>query len=393
VVLRDQTLSGVIDALAVGRAGWTDVALELRNAFAGRYAWARVHNGDGTPSQQIHSAGEFHDEAHARRYRHGHWSADFLLSTLLTIPPGEPMRWSSLHKRQDVTDGEYYQDYIKPRDIDHVVECLAVVPGGPLIRFGAGRTTTQPPFSARDEERLRCAARRLQSAIRLRYLNTGGDFGLSDGLGFDLLSEGVVVLDESGRAMAVNLAARLAMSKVGSLAIVDGRLRCRGASDAALCRLIDDALLHRPAGIVGEMDVCEGEGPQLRVLVARMPVSKGSDREVPVIVLGGYREPAATSEDISTLAGRWRLTPKEVEIVVKLVEGSSLGAAAASIGIAYETSRFHLKNIYRKVGVNTQAALTRLFITDYYCSSEWLGPRRNDERPRRNPDPVHALPG
>lgn len=392
MVRRDQTLSGVIDALAVGRAGWTDVALELRNAFGGRYAWARVHNGDGTPSQQIHSAGDWHDEARARRYRHGHWTADFLLSGLLTMPPGEPMRWSGLHKRPDVADDEYYQDYIKPRDIDHVVECLAVVPGGPLIRFGAGRTTAQSPFSARDGERLRRAARRLQSAIRLRYLNTGGDFGLSDGIGFDLLSEGVVVLDESGRAMAVNLAARLAMSKVRSLGIIDGRLRCRGASDAALCGLIDDALLQRPAGIVGEMDVCEGDGPQLRLLVARMPVSAGADREVPVIILGGYREPAATSADISTLAGRWRLTPKEVEIVVKLVEGSSLGAAATSIGIAYETSRFHLKNIYRKVGVNTQAALTCLFITDYYCSSEWLGPRRNDERPRRNPEPANALP-
>ncbi len=58
MVLPDQTLSGVIDALAVGRAGWTDVALELRNAFVGRYSWAGVHDGDGTPSQQIHSAGD-----------------------------------------------------------------------------------------------------------------------------------------------------------------------------------------------------------------------------------------------------------------------------------------------------------------------------------------------
>ncbi|MCW5714219.1 MAG: helix-turn-helix transcriptional regulator [Bauldia sp.] len=392
MALRDQTLFGVIDALAVGRAGWTDLALALRNAFGGRYAWARVHNGDGTPSQQIHAAGDWQDEGRAQRYRHGHWSADFLLAALLTAPPGEPMRWSSLHARPDIAEGEYYRDYIQPRDIDHVIECLAVVPSGPLIRFGTGRTKAQPPFSKRDEERLRRVAQRLQGAIRIRYLNTGGDFGLSDGIGFDLLPEGVVMLDETGKAFAVNLAARLALSRVRSLAIIDGRLHCLGASDAGLSRLIDDALLQRPAGIVGEMDVCAGDGPQLRILVARMPVATGSDREVPVIILGGYREPAATSEDISTLAGRWRLTPKEVEIVVRLVEGSSLGAAAAAIGIAYETSRFHLKNIYRKVGVNNQAALTRLFITDYYCSSEWLGPRRTDERPRRSGEPALALP-
>lgn len=388
MVLRDQTLFAVIDALAVGRASWTEMALALRTAFAGRYAWARVHNGDGMPSQQIAEAGHWHDEARAQRYRRGHWSSDILLRALLAVPPGEPQRWSSLHARPAIAESEYYRLYIKPRDIDHVLECLALVPNGPLIRFGASRTTAQPPFSVRDEERLRGAARRLQNAIRLRYLNVGGDFGMSDGIGFDLLSEGVVVLDECGQAMAINLAARLAMSKVHSLGIVDGRLRCRGNSDAALCRLIDDALLSRPAGIVGELDVCEGNGPELRVLVARMPVSTGSLREVPVVLLGGYREPAATSDDISTLAGRWRLTPKEVEIVVKLVEGSSLAAAATALGIAYETARFHLKNIYKKVGVNTQAALTRLFITDYYGASDWIGPRRGEELARRVPEPV-----
>lgn len=391
MVLRDQSLLGVIDALAVGRAGWTDMAHALRNAFGGRYAWARVHNGDGTPSQQIHAAGDWPDEARARRYRQGNWSADFLLRALLNLPAGEPMRWSRLHAQPEIADGEYYQQFIKPRDIDHVIECLALVPSGPLIRVGASWTSGQPPFTTRDEERLRLAASRLQNAIRLRYLNAGGDFGLSDGIGFDLLSEGVVVLDERGQAIAVNLAARLAMSRVQTLAIIEGRLRCRCATDAALGRLIDDALLPRPAGIVGEVDVCSGDGPQLRLLVARMPIETGSDREVPVVLLGGYREPAARSKDISSLAGRWRLTPKEVEIVVKLVEGSTLADAATAIGIAYETSRFHLKNIYRKVGVNTQAALTRLFITDYYGASEWLG-RRSDERPRRFGEPAQALP-
>ncbi|MGV8839419.1 MAG: helix-turn-helix transcriptional regulator [Bauldia sp.] len=368
------------------------MAQALRNAFGGRYAWARVHDGDGTPSQQIHAAGDWQDEARGQRNRRNNRSADFLLKALLRLPPGEPLRWSKLHARPEIADSEYYQQFIKPRDVDHVLECLALVPSGPLIRFGASRTSGQAPFTTRDEERLRLAAARLQNAIRLRYLNAGGDFGLSDGIGFDLLSEGVVVLDERGQAIAVNLAARLAMSRVPALGIIEGTLRCHSAADAALRRLIDDALLPRPAGIVGEVDVCAGDGPQLRLLVARMPIAAGSDREVPVILLGGYREPAARSEDISSLAGRWRLTPKEVEIVVKLVEGSTLGDAAAAIGIAYETSRFHLKNVYRKVGVNTQAALTRLFITDYYGASEWLGARRGDDRPRRIGAPAHALP-
>lgn len=46
------------------------------------------------------------------------------------------------------------------------------------------------------------------------------------------------------------------------------------------------------------------------------------------------------------------LTPRELEVLKLLIKGCSVKFIAAELGIAYETSRSHLRNIYRKLHVN-----------------------------------------
>lgn len=50
-----------------------------------------------------------------------------------------------------------------------------------------------------------------------------------------------------------------------------------------------------------------------------------------------------------------RLTPKEQEIVVGLVDGLSYKMIAARMNISVETVRFHIKNIYQKLHVHSKA--------------------------------------
>jgi len=50
-----------------------------------------------------------------------------------------------------------------------------------------------------------------------------------------------------------------------------------------------------------------------------------------------------------------RLTPKEQEIVVGLVDGLSYKMIAARMSISVETVRFHIKNIYQKLHVHSKA--------------------------------------
>ncbi len=51
------------------------------------------------------------------------------------------------------------------------------------------------------------------------------------------------------------------------------------------------------------------------------------------------------------------LSPREREVVAKLVEGKSMREVACDLFISIDTVRFHSKNIYRKLKVKNQAEL------------------------------------
>jgi DNA-binding CsgD family transcriptional regulator len=57
------------------------------------------------------------------------------------------------------------------------------------------------------------------------------------------------------------------------------------------------------------------------------------------------------------LKNRFGLTPAEARLVLRLMAGDSLRAAAKALGIQYETVRTHLKSIFQKTGTCRQAEL------------------------------------
>jgi DNA-binding CsgD family transcriptional regulator len=57
------------------------------------------------------------------------------------------------------------------------------------------------------------------------------------------------------------------------------------------------------------------------------------------------------------LKNRFGLTPAEARLVLRLMAGDSLRAAANALGIQYETVRTHLKSIFQKTGTCRQAEL------------------------------------
>jgi len=57
------------------------------------------------------------------------------------------------------------------------------------------------------------------------------------------------------------------------------------------------------------------------------------------------------------LKNRFGLTPAEARLVLRLMAGDSLRAAAKALDIQYETVRTHLKSIFQKTGTCRQAEL------------------------------------
>lgn len=56
------------------------------------------------------------------------------------------------------------------------------------------------------------------------------------------------------------------------------------------------------------------------------------------------------------------LTPKEADVFSHLARGSNAKEIARYEGLTYETTRWYIKQIYQKFGVNKQTEIMRLFI-------------------------------
>ncbi|MDU0113241.1 LuxR C-terminal-related transcriptional regulator [Psychrosphaera aquimarina] len=67
-------------------------------------------------------------------------------------------------------------------------------------------------------------------------------------------------------------------------------------------------------------------------------------------------------EDFHRLFGTETLTPREHDVCLLMLQGYSVKAIAGQLSIGDETIKMHRKNIYAKLGLNSQPELLALFI-------------------------------
>jgi DNA-binding CsgD family transcriptional regulator len=114
--------------------------------------------------------------------------------------------------------------------------------------------------------------------------------------------------------------------------------------------------LHRSGRDFGprERALLELLAPHLRAARARIVARpRSAGREA---VLDAGRSETA-------LARRLPISPREAEVLARLVDGRTNGGIAADLGISTHTVVRHVEHIYRKLGVQTRAAATRVALT------------------------------
>jgi DNA-binding CsgD family transcriptional regulator len=73
--------------------------------------------------------------------------------------------------------------------------------------------------------------------------------------------------------------------------------------------------------------------------------------------LGLRRAAADASGMVLSFDGIDRLSPRELDVVGLLLEGHRVVSIAAELGVSEHTIRNHLKSIFRKLGIHSQAEL------------------------------------
>ena len=204
----------------------------------------------------------------------------------------------------------------------------------------------------------------IRQFVRVRQALVGAEaLGASVADLLDTPRIGVIHLDRRGQIIEANDRARAILRHGDGLSDRGGELRARGPADHAhLEGLLAGALPSAGVGVSGSMLLRRPSGVLPLVVHVKPVVVSRPDygaRRVAVLVL--LVEPGRPSRiDPTLVATTLGLTRAESQIAVALAQGQTVREIAGTTGRQVSSIHWHLKHIYRKLGVARQAELVQL---------------------------------
>lgn len=141
------------------------------------------------------------------------------------------------------------------------------------------------------------------------------------------------------------------------IAVAAGRLRFEDARAQAAFELLS-RVDHGSDTRRTFAFVVEGEGD--RTFIAQLSLAKPRGGDAPSVVVALTPFSGASQSREAMLQGFTELTPTERAIFAAFVDGADIQAIAARMDRSVETVRWHVRNLFTKLGVNSQADLARL---------------------------------
>jgi DNA-binding CsgD family transcriptional regulator len=232
------------------------------------------------------------------------------------------------------------------------------------------RTPKAGPFGPAEVELLRALFPHFQRAMQFhrRMADLEGCFRASlDAL--DHLPTGVILMDDHGRILETNRAAKIILSQNDGLRTDNEGLIASTSNQTKELRssIAAAALTARGKGISagGSLGIMRPSGKRPLVLVV-MPASVHAfppeAREPAVIVFVSDPETKIQTAP-EVLARVYGLTAAESRLAEQLMQGESLVLAAERLGVSHNTARTHLQRIYQKTDTSHQADLVRVLLS------------------------------
>jgi DNA-binding CsgD family transcriptional regulator len=187
-------------------------------------------------------------------------------------------------------------------------------------------------------------------------------------LGEHRLVFGIVLVDRDGTVLVSNQPATSILEEGTAIAIVDGRLVAVHPGEQARLRMLVAGVAQSEPGATasagGVMSIARGRRVPLSLLVAPLVgagVSRTPDQPAAVLFVVDPEQPGQ----------RWRkyledfygLTRAEADVAVLLLQGIGVSDIARRRRTSFNTARTHLKRVFDKLGVHSQAELVRLLLS------------------------------
>ena len=283
------------------------------------------------------------------------------------LSDGELVHVTELYTAEELKTSPVYNEALPRGDSQNSLNARMEGPGGSDIVWAVADPVAGTGWGSGQIE----LVRRLLPHIR-QYVLVREQLAVANALGasiaglLDSTRIAVLYLDRRGRIAQANDRARRLLRSGSGLVDRDGML---GAAlpqdDANFQGLLARVLPTAGQGVSGAVTVRRPDGPP-HLAVHISPVG-GSQWELPnprvaalVMVVMPLSRPQI---DAAMVAEALHLTPAESEVAAGLAEGRTVRDMAAETGRREDSVRYHLKRMYRKLGLAGQADLVRLVLS------------------------------
>ncbi len=264
---------------------------------------------------------------------------------------------------------DFVRQWLLPQGFRHQIFGALDRQGTRLLFLYAARTPVAGPFGEDAVALLKRLLPYLQRGLRAGQLLQRTQSARQVALdALDGMPIGVILVSGSGAVLGANRAARDAMSERDVFTVTRSGLEFQREGRRVLMRDMigsprDGRLANRSAQPMAfSLERPTGQR-SLTVLVWSVAESEepGTDDPAAVVFLGDPDRPADVDE--SRLRQLYGLTGAEARVAALLARGYRLDEIAEMLGVAYETTRKHLKQIFGKTNTARQAELVRMVMT------------------------------
>lgn len=278
--------------------------------------------------------------------------------------PGRVHRLPDLMESADYQDDPYFREFLKPNGLEHMLLFRVLVPDGhqawvTLTRPRNGKDFPEeavrlcaliaPHFTTALRSYSELEAARLTRQIRDRVMQKMH-------FGHVTINAGRVVIGGDDRVTGgLNNAMPIHLDAAGKVRL------CDAAADRELGMLLSQ--ITGGMQTAPKMIIATGKARLEFLVVPLTSADAGASAAVATIYFQlGNNDSEQDRIFHRALRDLFQLSEAEATLSMKLVEGCTLGEAAAAVPLTIESARTYLKRVFAKTGTCRQADLVRLLL-------------------------------
>jgi DNA-binding CsgD family transcriptional regulator/GAF domain-containing protein len=255
-------------------------------------------------------------------------------------------------------DTDFYQRILLPMKSHYAL-------GGCLVRDGAyesiyaiNRGPEDPAYQAKDFELIKLLTPHLSRAVQIyKDLTLYKQYSAISKSIVDQADKGLLVCDENGRILLANLFANQELEAHDDIKVINQHLVLAPSAYHKRLKQCLAQCVNQPHAVAEHESILLERSGGETLLVSISPLTQHSD-------FVDIDQPSCLVTLTKQNAVRWPalikqygLTPKELLLIQAINRKQKLQQLTTEMGVTYNTLATHLKAIYKKMGVHSQAEL------------------------------------